>query len=254
MTIHNKLAEIQQKLVAQKGQRNEFGGYQYRSAEDIMQAIKPHLGDLVVTITDDLREVGARVYVEAIVTIQDGTDAITTHAFAREPDMRKGQDVAQTTGSSSSYARKYALSGLFLIDNNQDPDQTSKHDETHEPELDEALKAEFLALVAQGDAYLYFLFMQGQDAETQSAMFNEFPHGQKTQRKGECREMEKEGAAQARDMLDVFKGFISAQDDLGTVEMWDELIQPEKDYVWKGIAKVDGARKFVTAACDAARE
>ena len=130
MTIHNKLAEIQQKLVAQKGQRNEFGGYQYRSAEDIMASVKPLLGHLCITCDDDIVMVGERIYVKATVSITDGKESVTVNAFAREPETVTKQAPAQTTGSSSSYARKYALSGLLLIDNEKDADVTEQHGRT----------------------------------------------------------------------------------------------------------------------------
>ena len=122
MSIHEKLAAIQAKLHAPKDQKNEFGGYQYRSAEDILAAVKPLLGDCVLTITDDLRDMGGRVYVEAIAIISDGEHEVSTHAFARETIARKGMDDSQITGAASSYARKYALSGLFAIDNTPDAD------------------------------------------------------------------------------------------------------------------------------------
>ena len=127
MSIHTKLAEIQQKLVAQKGQRNDFGGYQYRSAEDIMHAVKPFLAHMVITCDDDIVMVGDRIYVKATVTLSDGKESISVTAFAREPEAVTKQAPAQTTGSSSSYARKYALSGLLLIDNEKDADVTETH-------------------------------------------------------------------------------------------------------------------------------
>ena len=127
MSIHSKLSEIQQKLVAQKGQRNDFGGYQYRSAEDIMHAVKPFLAHMVITCDDDIVMVGERIYVKATVTLSDGKESISVTAFAREPETVTKQAPAQTTGSSSSYARKYALSGLLLIDNEKDADVTETH-------------------------------------------------------------------------------------------------------------------------------
>lgn len=122
MSITKALAEIQQSLKAAKGQTNSFGGYQYRSCEDILEAVKPLLGEHVVTITDDMQEVGGRVYVKATATFNDGKAFITVSAFAREALNKKGMDEAQITGAASSYARKYALNGLFLIDDNKDPD------------------------------------------------------------------------------------------------------------------------------------
>jgi len=125
--ISKKLAEIQAKLKAPKGQMNKFGGYKYRSCEDILEAVKPLLGDLVLTISDDITLVGDRVYVKATATVSDGEQSISTTAFAREAEVKKGMDEAQITGSASSYARKYALNGLFCIDDTKDADATNDH-------------------------------------------------------------------------------------------------------------------------------
>ncbi len=120
----NKLAEIQQKLIAPKGQFNAFGKYKYRSCEDILEAVKPLLGDAVLLVTDEIVLIGERYYVKATVQFitSDGTKSTT--AFAREQLDRKGMDAAQITGAASSYARKFALGGLFCIDDadSKDPD------------------------------------------------------------------------------------------------------------------------------------
>jgi len=118
-----KLSKIQQALKAPKNQFNDFGKYKYRSCEDILEAVKPLLGDLVLTLSDEVVEVGGRVYVKATayLTTKDG-DEIEVQAFAREPEDRKGMDSSQITGTASSYARKYALNGLFLIDDTKDAD------------------------------------------------------------------------------------------------------------------------------------
>ena len=121
-----KLSEIQQKLKAPKGQENKFGGYKYRSCEDILEAVKPLLGDATLTLTDDIVEIGGRVYVKATATFT-GEDTHTTTAFAREAEAKKGMDESQITGSASSYARKYALNGLFCIDDTRDADVTNDH-------------------------------------------------------------------------------------------------------------------------------
>ena len=117
-----KLAEIQQNLKAGKNQKNDFGGYKYRSCEDILEAVKPLLGECTITITDDMKELHGRVYVESTATFTDGIGYITVKAFAREALSKKGMDEAQITGSASSYARKYALNGLLLIDDSKDAD------------------------------------------------------------------------------------------------------------------------------------
>ena len=122
MTLVDKLAAIQTKLHAPKNQKNTFGGYNYRSCEDILEAVKPLLDGLVLTITDEVTDVGGRIYVKATARLTDGKDAMTATAFAREAESRKGMDESQITGSTSSYARKYALNGLFLIDDNKDAD------------------------------------------------------------------------------------------------------------------------------------
>ena len=122
MTLIDKLAAIQTKLHAPKNQKNTFGGYNYRSCEDILEAVKPLLDGLVLTITDEVTEVGGRIYVKATARLTDGKDAMTATAFAREAESRKGMDDSQITGSASSYARKYALNGLLLIDDNKDAD------------------------------------------------------------------------------------------------------------------------------------
>lgn len=125
-----KLIEIQSELKAPKNQRNTFGGYMYRNAEDILEALKPLLlkHECQLTISDDIVEVAGRIYVKATCTlIGDKDEKIIVSAYAREEDVKKGMDAAQITGSASSYARKYALNGMFLIDDTKDPDATNDH-------------------------------------------------------------------------------------------------------------------------------
>ena len=130
-TIHEKLQGIQSFLKSPKGQTNTFGGYRYRSAEDILEALKPLLGEwgCSLVIQDEMVEVGGRVYVKATANLIDNEteSVLSTSAFAREAEAKKGMDDAQITGSASSYARKYALNGLFAIDDTKDPDATNTH-------------------------------------------------------------------------------------------------------------------------------
>jgi hypothetical protein len=130
--IQEKLLKIQQKLKAPKSQRNDFGKYNYRSCEDILEALKPLLAEFKVClyISDDLVDIGGRNYVKATVTITDIEDgsSISNTAFAREEETKKGMDGSQITGASSSYARKYALNGMFAIDDTKDSDFTNKGD------------------------------------------------------------------------------------------------------------------------------
>lgn len=117
-----KLLKIQQTLKAPKNQRNNFGGFNYRSCEDILEAVKPLLDGAVLTLNDEIILLGNRFYVKATATFVDGDFQTSTTAFAREPDTKKGMDEPQITGTASSYARKYALNGLFLIDDQKDAD------------------------------------------------------------------------------------------------------------------------------------
>lgn len=122
-----KLVDVQGKLKAPKGQYNNFGKYKYRSCEDILEAVKPLLVErgLLLTIKDEVLMVGERYYIRAIAAITDGTNSIEAVAFAREEETKKGMDSSQVTGAASSYARKYALNGLFCIDDNKDSDTTN---------------------------------------------------------------------------------------------------------------------------------
>ena len=127
-TIEQELVKIQKALKAPKGKTNSFGRYKYRSCGDILEALKPLLpDDIVCTITDDVEEIGGRVYVKAIVTFGTSEKRISTHGWAREALTKKGMDESQITGTASSYARKVALGGLFLIDETEDADATNKH-------------------------------------------------------------------------------------------------------------------------------
>ena len=139
-----RLNEIQQKLKCAKNQRNTFGKYNYRSCEDILEAVKPLLGDAILTLSDEMVILGgtgritshtieeaktteteypdSRYYIKATVTLTHDKETVSANGYAREPLMRKGMDASQITGTASSYARKYALNGLFCIDDNKDPD------------------------------------------------------------------------------------------------------------------------------------
>ena len=126
MTLKEKLMHIQNELKAPKNLRNNFGGYNYRNAESILEALKPLLDKYgaTVTITDMIVQVGERTYVNSTATIYDvdGENKISVEAYAREAETKKGMDDAQVTGATSSYARKYALNGLFLLDDTEDVD------------------------------------------------------------------------------------------------------------------------------------
>ena len=138
MGVYQKLAEVQKELKAPKGQHNKFGNYDYRSCEDIIEAAKPLCiaNGLVLNVSDSIKYIGERYYIEATATVTDIDDdkQVEITAFAREAEDQKGMAAAQVTGSTSSYARKYALNGLFGIDDTKDDDTKDK------PKKDEAPK------------------------------------------------------------------------------------------------------------------
>lgn len=126
MSIYQKLLDIQTELKAPKGQFNSFGNYKYRSCEDILEALKPlcNKHKVVLTVSDQLENIGDRYYIRATARLTDIETLDTTNntAYAREEESKKGMDGSQITGTASSYARKYALNGLFCIDDTKDAD------------------------------------------------------------------------------------------------------------------------------------
>lgn len=148
-----KLAKIQKELKAPKDMKNNFGGYNYRSAESILEAVKPLLDGAILTLSDEIVMLGnpdtedskCRFYIKATATFQDGEFVKTTTAYAREPENKKGMDDSQITGTASSYARKYALNGLFCIDDNKDADtdeyqKQTKAEPEKKPSVEEIIK------------------------------------------------------------------------------------------------------------------
>ena len=129
MSITEVLSDIQGALKAPKNQTNKFGGYNYRSCEDIMEALKPLLSahKAAVTVSDNIVMIGDRFYIQATATLHCNGESISNTAFARESADKKGMDAAQITGATSSYARNYALNGLFCIDDTKDADATNTH-------------------------------------------------------------------------------------------------------------------------------
>ena len=121
------LSKIQKEMKAPKSQFNAFGKYKYRSCEDILEAVKPFLNGTVLYISDEMVLIGDRYYIKATATLRNGDDAVSVTAYAREEAEKKGMDSSQITGAASSYARKYALNGLFLIDDTKDSDATNEH-------------------------------------------------------------------------------------------------------------------------------
>lgn len=176
-----ELVEIQTRLKAPKGQYNTFGKYKYRSCEDILEAVKPILSEQKCTlvIADDIILVGSRIYVKATATIKNekGETEVVT-AFAREEETKKGMDASQVTGAASSYARKYALNGLFCIDDNKDSDATNTGD-SRKPSNSNSELPDFLTMALQeiraaqslaglGDIYNNYAVLQSNDIFVES--------------------------------------------------------------------------------------
>lgn len=139
-----ELIKIQKELKAPKGQYNSFGKYKYRSCEDILEAVKPLLNEngCFLTLSDEVIAVGDRIYVKAIATLTNSEGVqISTSALAREEDQKKGMDGSQITGTASSYARKYALNGLFCIDDTKDADTDAykQQQQQQQPTIDDNL-------------------------------------------------------------------------------------------------------------------
>lgn len=151
-SFERRLIDVQRKLKAPKSQFNSFGGYHYRSCEDILEGLKPLLEEynLLMIISDEIVCIEGRFYVKATVTVTDIVTGVSKQvsAYAREPENRKGSDPSQATGSSSSYARKYALNGFWLIDDTKDADfGDSKNQKQRKPKEPPAQGA-FLAQCA----------------------------------------------------------------------------------------------------------
>lgn len=133
MKVLEKLTRIQTKLKAPKNLHNSFGNYNYRNAEGIQEAVKPYLAEegCTLLLSDTIENIGERYYIKATATFVDNEseqgDKIEVSAYAREPIEKKGMDVSQITGATSSYARKYALNGLFLLDDTKDADSDEHH-------------------------------------------------------------------------------------------------------------------------------
>jgi hypothetical protein len=142
MNIHEKLMSIQSRLKAPKNQYNSFGKYHYRSLEDISEAVKPLLKETktVLIMEDEPALIGDRIYIKATANLIDTEDgkSIRNIAYARESETKKGMDDAQVTGSTSSYARKYCLNGLFCLDDNKDTDQPQEKANTKTVTLSKA--------------------------------------------------------------------------------------------------------------------
>ena len=160
--VYMKLVEVQSKLKAPKSQFNKFGNYAYRNCEDILEALKPLLNEVkaIINISDDAVLVGERYYIKATVKFIDAEtgEVIEASAMAREEENKKGMDSSQLTGSTSSYARKYALNGLFAIDDTKDSDTTNTHNK-------EQNKASNNEIISEAQVKRLFVLAKGKDTD-----------------------------------------------------------------------------------------
>ena len=160
--VYMKLVEVQSKLKAPKSQFNKFGNYAYRNCEDILEALKPLLNEVkaIINISDDVVLVGERYYIKATVKFicAESGEIIEASAMAREEENKKGMDSSQLTGSTSSYARKYALNGLFAIDDTKDSDTTNTHNK-------EQNKASNNEIISEAQVKRLFVLAKGKDTD-----------------------------------------------------------------------------------------
>lgn len=161
MSVYKKLIDVQCELKAPKNQYNSFGKYSYRSCEDILEALKPVCSKHGATtfITDRVVNIENRFYVEATVTFVDVEtgESVKVTAMAREEENKKGMDASQITGSTSSYARKYALNGMFCIDDTKDADATNDHGKGQKQQQSQNNNVKPRTITAEQQSKLFFL-------------------------------------------------------------------------------------------------
>jgi len=231
INIVEKLSSIQENLKVSKSQFNKFGGYNYRNCEDILEAVKPHLDGLVLTMNDDITIVSDRVYVKATVSVSDGQQTIDATAFAREPLSKKGMDESQITGAASSYARKYALNGLFAIDDAKDNDALT----SDTPLWSSSDKLKFDNFFDSGDSLGLFV-MSRVMGEGFEPFYDSFPKGLITTNKKRLSELIYEGNKQI-DVIAVELDQLVENNDIAYQQNWGELTKDEKTIVWPRLSK-----------------
>ncbi len=224
----NALQKIQANLVAPKGQRNDFAKFNYRSCEDILKAVKPLLDELECTLllTDKVKIVGERYYFVATATFTDNDGKETSvQGMAREPLERKGMDESQISGAASSYARKYALSGLFLLDDNKDADSVLN---IAEAEIDA-----FTDLIEAGEAAKLFL-MQTNDSDKYMALVKAAtPKAGKVKFKENLNGLVMQAVEAAQNAAGYIKEAIERDDAEAIREAVEEMMPEEKQILWR---------------------
>lgn len=213
--FYKKLMRIQSDLKAPKDKKNMFGGFNYRSCEAILEAVKPLLKreGMILVISDEIVAVEGRIYIKATATVSDGTSFMKAEALAREADTKKGMDPSQVTGATSSYARKYALNGLFCIDDTKDADTDAYTKQTQEkkPDFGSASKPE------------------PQQTESDQPFNIEEPEEESAELRG-LRELMKKDKITEDQVLGAFKGKFSAIENIDKksindlIKKWDKFI------------------------------
>ena len=170
--VYMKLVEVQSKLKAPKSQFNKFGNYAYRNCEDILEALKPLLNEVkaIINISDDVVLVGERYYIKATVKFicAETGEIIEASAMAREEENKKGMDSSQLTGSTSSYARKYALNGLFAIDDTKDSDTTNTHNK------DTSKASNNNEVISEAQVKRLFVLAKGKDTDKVKSVVDKY--------------------------------------------------------------------------------
>jgi len=238
MSLLEKLGKVQTALKAPKNQKNSFGNYQYRSCEDILEAVKPLLAahELTLTIGDSIELIGDRYYVKATAAVHEGTDCVNgigINAYARECETKKGMDDAQLTGSCSSYARKYALNGLFLIDDTKDADSMDNSKPDYTPEQ----KVCFDSFFRNAQSFEFYCLSKMVGEEIYTALYNSFPSdGKIGKNKAQCNDLTKQGDVIATDIADRVTELVE-NDDPSYCEDLDNMTDYEKKVVASRMSK-----------------
>ena len=213
------LNKIQVGLKAPKSQHNSFGNYNYRNCEDILNALKPYLVEhnCVVLLNDEIVLIGDRYYVKATAYLSCGEETISNVGYAREEQTKKGMDSSQITGATSSYARKYALNGLFAIDDVKDADATNKHNDEDVDELVSQVKE----ALTKGDWATLELISRHES-------YNDVWGKLDSHKKGKIKELVKK----VDEYKDCLNEYAIKDDQDKTLETWGELEKHEKEAVW----------------------
>ena len=233
MSINEDLVRIQKGLAVPKGQKNEFGNYAYRSAEDILHAVKGLLVDHSVIIDTDIVMVADRVYVQATAILRSETESLSARGFAREPLSRKGMDESQITGAATSYAKKYALGNLFAIDNEKDAD-TMDNSQQGQGYTEDQYQL-FLSALEAPTGLKMLTLSKTVPLEVWNALAASGGKGEKTDRRTKVNKLVVNGNEVLEDYISQIIGFTENDDKDGFDELIAELDGAEKKLISKSL-------------------